>query len=773
VRPLVALLLVALLVPLVCAQDREVRPAGDPRLQSKCTKNFEATSLADLLKTFAADTGVAIKAGRDTASDMIVLAVKDKSYGEVMQRIAEHFDFTWETGGEAPNVSYALTQSTEQAKREAKLRTEQEMAQLAPIRKQIAKHASLPQAEIDEMIEKRAKWLQERPEVNWEEVAERRERGERGRSEEEQAYDAWRDREEAGFSWRIAPDRLALARFLNGLSERQWQEIASGDPVTFATSPRRYQKRLPASWLGDVRSWVSQSQYRRERRPGEPAVGETAIPIPDMSPTQLLRDLPANTPPPEIVVVSVIVRYEGEPMWGGDLKASIVAMDALRQPIYYDTVMFSDESGSQWTLPDEDEGDGEAAQSRPDYSKDPILGRVMKYPKKLQGLFTEDEGAQIGSMLWILEALGEADPYNIVDAPLRLAIADSAGVSLISDVFDQIGGALATFGAFGDLGGAPGGRVGDELDSLKELGVAWKLDNGWIGLRAELWAYLRPRQCPRDLVKKATRVALRGEELGLDDLAALVASATEPQLEGMNGGDDGMGGLFGPNSALMEPRARAVLRFWHALSKPGRGDLLAGHPLMLNRLASDATEPLIAMLREATDTNGWPGPFSLGVFDELDDGQGEAPQPWLEPPSPFDWTEYVPQKTRTPLALTLQVDRSDAFYMEVRRKGGAALIQGTIPQGAIASTIKDISESEGEMASFGVHARAGRQSLEKYTFRIHLTDRYAISVPIVIGFRVPDSEFDPKHPPDDVLRLIDESERRMEEELAPPEDEGF
>jgi hypothetical protein len=769
-RLLAALLIVALLVPLVRAQDREVRPADDPRLQSKFTKNFEATSLADLLKTFADDTGVAIKAGRDTASDMIVLAVKDQTYGEVMERIAEHFDFTWETSGEAPNVSYALTQSTDQAKREAKLRAEQEMARLAAARQEISEDAALTQAEIDEMMQKCTKWAQEEPEVDWKAVAARRELGNHEESQPETAHRAWQVREEARMARRMMPDRLALVRFLNKLSERDWQRIASGDPVTYATPSRSYQKRLPASWLKDVRSWVSQSPYAGGPPRGEEPEDPVArMRLPAFEPTDLFYDLPKDAPLPTIAAASLILRSEPGFEWYG-ISATLVAMDALRQPIFIDEFEFG---GWPWP-PGLQMVEGEG--TRPDYSKDPILGKVVKYPERMEGLFSRDEGAQVSAMLTILKRVGEIDPLNIADAPSRLAIADSAGVSMVSDIYDRQGGSFAALFGLDALMGRAGGRAGDELDSLKRsAGVTWKLEDGWISLRTDQWAYLRPRQLPRDLAKTLLKLSLKGTEVTLDEVASLVASATELQFEIESLQASGpMTEMLGPASLLAQPLSRGVLRFWHGLPKQSRNQLLAGQPLLLNRLAPTVRDPLIGLLQEATLSDTQPSMVGLSHYSELSIGRPEETPRWLDPPSPFDWTEYVPQKSPAPLAITLQVEHGDGFYMAMDLEGTGSLMDLRIPTSAIGPMLEGFADDQAEMAAYGVKPSFGREKVERYTFRIHLTDRYAISVPIVLGFHVPDSEFDPKHPPDDVLRLIDESKRQMEEELAPPpEDEGF
>ena len=361
------------------SQTAEDQMRAEPKLQVVFSRKFDALPMSDLLAAIAKDTGVNIAAGNRVANDVVVLVVKDKSYFEVLLKIAEHFGFTWQVQTAGTSKQYLLTQSSESVAAEAKLRAQQELARIEPIRKAIAKEAALTDQDLSTYRSKLLEWYRQEPKVDWEKLDEWRSPDEPWReSPEERAYREWQAREEGEFAQYLQPDRRAVVQFISTLGDREWVQLASGTPLSFCTTPRPTQGRLPISWVASTREWLrlSQEPFKLSDPPEGPEQGPITAEQrlywdtrPNFS-RALEADLDEIMVPQKVAIVSVTLyvpnggtTYFGYAGRSGLLQAKLIAMDANRTPLHYAEYSFGAE-GRHARL--DRAGDNEASVARKD-----------------------------------------------------------------------------------------------------------------------------------------------------------------------------------------------------------------------------------------------------------------------------------------------------------------------------------------------------------------------------------------------------------------------
>ncbi len=793
-------------------QEQTVRLSDDSRLTKKFTKNYEATSFKSLLEDFTAATGADIKAGNKISGDLIILSVKDKSYAEIMAKIAEHFDFGWEIKGSAPSYSYVLSQPTDAAKREYRNRLDSERKRIAKIREVVAKVAKLSDKEIDGMREKYKEWAKAEPKIDWKKIEEEHNRNDEWQqSPEEKAHQIWQSKPEGQLSDDIRADRRTIAQFLSNLSDQTWDRIAAGDPVSFCTAPRMYQLSLANQWIGTMRDWCAyepsageapaveddasppapEDVYQGMNVDPEASIGPSVHPVWSEEQGDVPNGPGVDTNPQSVATVTILVRYGTTNRWmmssdAGGLSVNLIGMDRRRRSVYvgeyrFDAPtstpsFFGNAMAAAGIKTSDDTEEKRPEPPPPDYSKDPILGRKVVMPKLVPDVPTDDPtGGMLAVMRHFMQDMIKKDPLNWVAAPTRLAIADSAELCLISDAFD-VSNPSQTLGIFAGM--QPGGptkenqRVGQALDEMKaNESEDWVVKDGWISLRNREYGYYRPRQMPRDTLVAIYRMASGSEEPTIDQLASLANSANELQYRSlsMNGMDFLM--MASTGKALFSPESRAMLRLWSSLSPFHRNTLTAGKPLSIDSLMPNQKANVIDAIREYNAMYGGQGmDFDMSnIGEEQTDDKG----PFRSPTSPFDWAERVPQSTSFPLSVSLESTRKNGFYVELADKqGGGAFYHMSISPSMLGDIADVPEDARQQMEQMGMKPKMGREESLKMQFRIHLTDRIAIPVKLSFSKRMPNSDFDIFSPPQDVKdQIAAEKKKRkkmQEDQAAPP-----
>lgn len=280
---------------------------------------------------------------------------------------------------------------------------------------------------------------------------------------------------------------------------------------------------------------------------------------------------------------------------------------------------------------------------------------------------------------------------------------------------------------------------------------------------------------PRDVLRSISRVTSGKNDISLEELATLANSASELQYRNLPAGIAFMSFGGSGAQALFSPQGRAVLRFWGTLNPLQRNQFAQGNVIPFHFLTPVQRENLIAALRSPSSPGG--GYQSMMDEDFMSGPNAAKPkEEYAEPPQPFDWTEYIPDSTPMPLSVAAKVKAERGFFMEVTKKGGDASVFHQSIRPFMLESMTKMDEKDKEMTErMGLTPRMGREDQENFTFRIILTDKYAVRVGFKLSHRIPGSEFDPFHPPDDVLMTIkDESEKRkkLQDEVPPPDDDG-
>lgn len=763
------------------AQSAEEQMRAEPKLQALFSRKFDAMPMSDLLAAIAKDTGVNIAAGNRVANDTVVLVVKDKSYVEVLLKLAQHFGFTWQVQTAGSSKQYLLTQSSESVAAEAKLRAQQELARIEPLRKAIAKEAGLTEQDLANYRAKLLEWYRQEPKVDWQKLQESRNPDEPYReTPEEKAYREWQGKEEGEFSQYFQPDRRAVVKFIATLGDREWMQLASGTPLSFCTTPRSTQGRLPGSWVANTRDWLRMSE--EPYHSVEPAEGrgqDVMSPeerlywdtIPNFSSLGPEEGPAAIRAHQNVAIVSITLSIPdgGINIFGfggrtGTVHAKLIAMDAQRAPLVYAEYTFGTESRYARFGRIFDDEETATPKDVEDYSDHPILGKPVKVPPMFRGLDSLDEGEQAASMVNVLRGFRTQGLFSVLVTPVRHAIADSAGVCLVSDAY--IGQSTGEFDT--PFGLVPRGeqQVGRLLDALKASGgIEWKLEDGWITLRTSDWAYWRPRQIPPSVYTRLQSVGY-GSEMSFDELAQIATSLTEDQFESswpwMR---TGFLAQSRTASSLQDVSSRSVLRMWGALSVAQRKALLAGDRVPLQLMTPAAREAIHTLIQRHSEFGSMQVFSGWDTESETPDAPGATSQTpgFAEPAEPYDWTEYIPDKTSMPVAVSLERKTTNGFYMAATMGADKETVyRMELPESQFAAMMSAMDESLEEMGRFGVGARFGRVVSEDYHFRVHLTPEVAITVRVGVSHEVPNSSFDPKDPPPDVKQLIEKSKAERE-----------
>ncbi|MEP0766401.1 MAG: hypothetical protein HRF45_07680 [Fimbriimonadia bacterium] len=768
------------------AQTAEDQIRAEPKLQAVFSRKFDALPISDLLAAIAKETGVNIAAGNRVANDMVILVAREKSYAEVLLKLAAHFGFTWQVQTAGTGKQYLLTQSSESVAAEAKLRSQQELARIEPLRKAIAKEAALTEHDLATYRTKLLEWYRQEPKVDWQKLHESRNPDEPWReTPEEKAYREWQGKEEGEFGQFLQPDRRAVVQFISTLGDREWMQLASGTPLSFCTTPRTTQGRLPGSWVANTREWLRMSQEPNSSGGPNEESDQDAIPAEQRLHWDTMpRFSPSTEGGPEemvahqnVAIVSITLympaggsSYFGVSGRSGMVQAKLIAMDARRTPLYYSEYGFGAESRYARRNREGDDEAGDTLKTEKDYSHDPVLGKPVKVPQMFRGLDSLDEGEQAESMMNVLQGFRKQGLFSVLVTPVRHAIAESAGVCLISDAY--IGTSAMEFEApFGPMARGEQ-QVGRLLDTLKASGsIEWKFEDGWITLRTSDWAYWRPRQIPPAVYARLQNVGY-GAEMSFDELVQIASSLTEEQFEGS--GPWTLTGFLAQSrtaASLADASSRSVLRMWGGLSAAQRNALVSGGRIPLQVMTPAARDAIHTLVKRYSETGG------MRLFQEWDfepEPLGTPlPQPGeAAPPEPYDWTEYIPDKTPMPVAVSLERKTTNGFYMAATMgAGGETVYRMEMPEAQFAAMMSGMEDSLEEMGRFGVGARFGRVVFEDYHFRVHLAPEVVIAVRVGVSHEVPNSSFDPKDPPPDVRRLIEKSKAERERMMREYEDE--
>ena len=743
-------------VTLFSAQDKRMTPeqqlSAEPALQAVFSRDFDPMPMAALIEALSKETGVGMSAGNKAADDMVILFVRDKSYAEVLLKLAEHFGFTWELQHAGKAKHYLLTQTSPAAAAEAKERDRLELERIEKIRADARKDASITTEQIEQRKAKLLEWYRRQPKEsepqpedspNWH------------RSPEWQAYEAWMSSEESEDQQRLKPDRLAIARVLAGLKDDVWLRLARGETVSYHTAPRLLQNRLTASWLKDVQAWAAECDKPLPvgSDPQSPETRAARAVIPMVFRTPLGRE-ESNLP---IASVGLVFQIE-EPsinLFGAGITAklnvALIAYDPDRRPIRTATYQFGVPTRFPRSQPD-------AIPPPKDYSEEPILGRHVTLPKVFTALASSDEGELRAAARQFTRDMYEKGPLAASVAALRKAIADAAGCSLICDAYQDL--LVASLVRSMNQFAPPRPKVGDLLDLLeKRDGQKWTIEDGWISMRTEDWQFQRNRTTPDWLVRKLVTF-MRGERPSLDELAKMASALTPAQCRGLIPLQryEVFGGSVGANSIIGQ-KALHVLRVWAELPVAQRDALLSRAAIPYEVLSPGAKSALEALVQlQPLGMTGGLAEFGYPFQWDREDGIASQQQPGVS----FDWTEYFPPTPHAPINLTAKLNTYESYYVRAYTYDGTLMYSSEPTPSSARQMLRYYTKSNEDMTAMGTTFRFGKFIVESLLLNIHLGDRITVTAAARTSRQAEGEEFTRDALPDEVQRLLSDPERPAE-----------
>lgn len=744
-------------VTLFAAQDAQMTPEqqlrAEPALQAVFSRDFDPMPMAALVESLAEETGVGMSAGNKAADDMVLLFVRDKSYAEVLIELAEHFGFKWDVQHAGKKKHYLLTQTSAAAAEEAKERDRLQLERLEKIRADVRKDAAITPEQIEQRKAKLLEWYRRKPK---EPELQPGDSPDWYRSPEWQAHEAWMSSEESEDQQRLKPDRLAIARFLATLKDDVWLRLARGETVSYHTAPRTSQNRLPISWVKDVQAWAAESEkplpVGTDPQAPETRAARAVIPTAfNIRPGFEEWDLP-------IASVGLVLQIE-EPsvnLFGAGittkLTVALVAYDPARRPIRFAAYQFGVPMRFPSTEPD-------APPPPKDYSEHPVLGRYVTVPKVFAALGSPDQGELRAALRQFTRDMHEKGPLAASVAPLRKAIADATGCSLICDAYQDLLVASLVRSMNELVPAKP--RVGELLDLLERSdGQKWSLENGWLSMRTKDWQFQRNRTTP-DWVVRTLVTYMQGKRPSLDELTKIAASLTPPQCRGLIPLQryEMFAGSVGANSIIGE-KALHVLRLWAELSLAQQAALLSGAPISYEELTPAARTALEALVQlQPIGMSEEFAEFGYPFQWDREDGIPTSPRPGMS----FDWTEYFPPTPQAPVYLTARLNSYPSYYVRAFTDEGVLAFALEPPPSSARRMLRQYTQSSEDGAAMGMTFRFGKFYADSLILNVHLGDRLAITAAARTSRAGEGEEFTGDALPDEVKRFMEEPKRPAED----------
>ncbi|MCC2669336.1 MAG: hypothetical protein K0Q72_1807, partial [Armatimonadetes bacterium] len=144
--PFALLALAALAMP-GAAEPDAASPRGDLRLERRITRVIDGRPLAEVIPSIGKELGVALSATMSAADHRVVLCVRDRPAGQLLEELAEHLELEWRRS----DTGYALTEAPAVRRKHEEARKARASAEWREARTWVgraARLASLPAAQL-------------------------------------------------------------------------------------------------------------------------------------------------------------------------------------------------------------------------------------------------------------------------------------------------------------------------------------------------------------------------------------------------------------------------------------------------------------------------------------------------------------------------------------------------------------------------------------------------------------------------------------------------
>jgi beta-lactamase regulating signal transducer with metallopeptidase domain len=521
--------------------------SGDARLDAGITAAWKGRPLGEALTALGRDLQVPLRASRDTADEKVSLFLGERPAREVLLLLSRHFDFRWSRREDG----YELGQSAAARSREAALREEERVAQLAAIHasmERAARMGALPR----EPLEARDKELREL--LSQEDLAPE----ERARVEEEAAVLA--DTLHAGRAPAVVIYQgLGPAQVRHLLEGRELHLSARDGTLPPAAARLVRQASVETAQLM-ARFWgISRQEALGEHLPGGAGEAGALVRLYDTGNSQV-------GPPPRggfpLRLEFTFPAGDGEDPWSSRIPWSVEARP-LPQSSAIATAT-DDPALTQRVRLELRAPRARRSPADPDYESTWQFFGGSAWPAGMETL------ADLG------EALHRATGLQIVaDGYIRARLAPEsvAGERSVVSILDQV---------------------------ANELDYTWRKEGSLIFLRSRPYYRDRVEEVPERILRPWRRQVTANRAATLDHLAWLAAALTDPQAHGVH---QYWGWYFEDTPALPPNRgaggfngSRQHLRFWAGLGPAQRRAALAGRILPAAQMTSAQRQAFLTAL---------------------------------------------------------------------------------------------------------------------------------------------------------------------------------
>jgi hypothetical protein len=560
--------------------------ATDPRPRSPLTSvaaldkpvTYTETKipLGELIQKVAVETGVRLTATADVADEPVAVVVNELPARELLEQLAEHFDYLWSRRGKEGEWRYEIWQDLAAKNREAALREARVVQAEQRLRDEVRRYleiARLPEAQHRAMVEELNALERQMERLSLQQVM--------GLFFTGQLTATFQRVQRLETARRLSPPiSRSLAQLLGRLSPAHWAELSAGRPVVFSTSTTA----------------------------GEAALPEEAVRTFRATPVTFPEHFAPDDPPEDVAEIRRHYAAQ-EDRWKSaagyrvtisEDRSGLSTMGSLSLDIRVQPTRTADAtdaeqfSGEATSLHLTSRGGSEAQEQMlaglsperlAENERDPLL-RVRKSLQRAERMVeggTYEAFHQRQAMQFLL---------SLVRAYEVHAIADTYGMGLPSSF---TGSELYSYGPL---------PLWQLLDIACGPSHRWDHRGRVIRIRSRKWFIERPREIPERLIREWKAQTARRGSLTLDAWTH-VAALRDPQLENLSSLVSNAGL---PQEFQQVHYHRHLLRLYAALSAGQRQALWEGRRLSLAAMLPRQRQLFVAALRE----------LNVGLAGELD-----------------------------------------------------------------------------------------------------------------------------------------------------------
>lgn len=565
--------------------------AQDERLAKAVTLRCRRRPVADVLTEITRQTGVTISAASEVAEEPVVVYMHDRPAREVMQHLAEHFNYQWRRGTANGETVYELYQDAASRRQEQALHdddTRRMWDRLSRLVRHLQQLSNRPPAEVEQAFK-----ADQAGQMEFVRRYQAASPGDKKRLWSEEGA-RWRDFDANWLAYHAAsqPIGRALLRLASQVAPRGWERIREGGVVYFDPSGGPGTLQMPVPLARELAASTPSLPTRVGRKSRDQTDGK---PDPMEVDLKAVQDEWLHTDDRRVVVGL------GEP--NPDLLALEIEPVALRDRSR--SLGFYALGRLQIRILRQDQQPETGSDTPPEeWKTHPVLGR-KKTPR-----FTPSDDP------W----RETAPPFNqkpiLRTADLAAQLAEAYDLDLIADGY-RYQDLYHSQEGFGD--GLPDGRTEMPLWQALNRWVRpksdWNLGGEILHVRRKHWYDVRLNEIPASVAERWSQRFHHNPALTLNDAVALLQQLRTGQLEEFVGvmRERGvyLGEMFDERLAGAGQPGRAeghLLRAVAALPTRILTRLEQGQPLRYTELTPRAQAELRALQAELDRTNPGPGP---------------------------------------------------------------------------------------------------------------------------------------------------------------------